>query len=74
MPANPPSDNPNREAVSVIYLVGKAHATDYRNGSLSLPPSGGEKARMGVALWVWAKSNLCSPKSHPLPSPLPPDG
>ena len=36
----------------VIYLAGKAHATRCSNSNLSLPPSGGGKVRMGVALWI----------------------
>ena len=35
-----------------FHLVGKAHATHCCNGNLSLPPSGGGRDRMGVALWV----------------------
>ncbi|EET43193.1 hypothetical protein NEISICOT_03077 [Neisseria sicca ATCC 29256] len=33
--------------MSVIYLVGKAHATDCCNGNLSLPLSGGGRLGWG---------------------------
>ena len=55
-------------------VVGEAHATICCNGNLSLPPS--DRGRLG---WGWlcgfrVKANSYSPKSRPLPSPLPPDG
>ena len=35
-----------------LHLMGKAYTTRCFNGNLSLPPSGGGKVRMGVALWI----------------------
>ena len=48
--------------------------TFFHSGNLVPSPVRRGKVRMGVASWLEGKSNWCSPQSHPLPSPLPPDG
>ena len=57
-----------------FHLVGKAHATRCGNSNLFLPPSGGGKLGWGWFCGFRVKANSYSPKSRPLPSPLPPDG